>query len=310
MRAALLLVCAVGCGDGAAAGDGGDGPSDAIGLAACLRAAACGMSKDVSSCTADVAGVQALRFAEAAGFTAQVVRCLGDARTCDDARRCLNGGVAPTACSPFSPGTCSGNALVGCSEAAGRGMGDFGTTRTDCAAFGQTCVAGPSGASCGISSCPAMTKDVCMGAVLETCDSGVLHRLDCAAYGADCVDDGMRARCRGRGEACEGLAGPMQGLRCDGSVQVMCWDGREATWDCAQAGLVCAANARPEPFACALGAECDPRTFGATCKGASLELCQAGRIVQARCAQLGFGACESASDAGVSVARCADASAR
>ena len=41
MRFVLLLVCAVGCGDGAAgSGDGGDGPSDAVGLRACLRAAA------------------------------------------------------------------------------------------------------------------------------------------------------------------------------------------------------------------------------------------------------------------------------
>src|SRR5262245_38817823 len=66
---------------------------------ACVTAASCGLIDGVSRCTANVAGVNLPYFSARAHISAEQVNCLSAAgSSCEAARRCLNAGMTPGAC--------------------------------------------------------------------------------------------------------------------------------------------------------------------------------------------------------------------
>jgi hypothetical protein len=291
-RLALAVLVLAACGDGGGAPDAGLASGE-IEASACLTATACGISPDdISRCSANVAGVSLAVNAARAGISYALVTCLAEAKAdCAAARRCLNAGMTPEPCTP-GRSRCEGSVLVGCSSVAGA-AGTYGTTRTDCSAFGETCVlvTGTS-ATCGIAPC-TMAPTTCAGDKIQSCDSGIVHQQDCAPYAATCDSTGA-PHCRGSGDPCtSSLMNPMRGLRCDGSQLVYCFDNREARLDCAAARLSCLSNVAGEPFACALGNQCTPGAFTASCSAGKLTFCNAGIITTRDCIAAGFNNCEA-----------------
>jgi len=295
----LLAAISVGCSHGASgAGDAGvdaGGFSSEIAAAACVTAEACGLDQSgVSRCTLTVAGVNLAAYARQASIDAPTVSCLAAARTdCDAARRCLNGGMTPEACTMFQARTCAGSVLVTCTDATGTGA--LGTARFDCASGGETCVAVvDGGVGCGAAACADGTAARCNGDLVETCDSGILHDVDCAQLGAACTALGGPPRCRGRGATCSNtVLGSGQPLRCDGSVLVSCWDGQEARFDCALIGADCFPTVATGSFNCALGNQCDAATFSSTCDGNTLHYCNDGKLAALDCAAAGYTSCDA-----------------
>lgn len=100
--------------------------------------------------------------------------------------------AAPTqACSEPLVGRCQNDRVHVCVR--GRDV------RIDCAARGMRCVRGAEGAQCAKVPTDAVEctpePDRCEGAELVRCVEGFERRVDCAARGAVCADDGARAGC-------------------------------------------------------------------------------------------------------------------
>jgi hypothetical protein len=263
------------------------------GMSACVTATACGLvTGGVSSCTSYVAGVNVDYFADTARITAAQVNCLAAAgHDCNAARRCLNGGMTPAPCTGTT-NSCMGDNLMTCSDRAGTG-GTKGTAQFDCSAVGLSCVANGGQIDCAAGSCANLAYG-CDGTALQYCDSKLLHRFDCAEFGAMCVTTGV-AHCRGTGPACtQPTVNPFDPprIRCDGSVLVTCNDGQEARFDCGRIGLGCYANADGNTFACAQGNQCQPRAFSATCAVNHLSYCNDGLNASIDCTSLGFSGCD------------------
>jgi hypothetical protein len=265
--------------------------SGAAGGQACVTATACGLYQGgASKCTANVAGVNVLFLSARAHVSGDQVNCLAQAGAdCDAARRCLNGGQIPSVCTG-NGASCTGNVLTNCTTAAGTG-GQKGTTQFDCSTAGQMCIAQGNSIDCGVGTC-AGNNTQCVGALLQTCEAGILHQLDCGIYGSTCVQ-GVIPHCRGTGVSCTGagLADLTPPLRCEGNVLVSCYDSQEARFDCSAVGEGCYANAKGKAFACGAGSGCDPNTFSATCAGSKLTFCNDGLPTTYDCAGGGFKGC-------------------
>jgi hypothetical protein len=261
---------------------------------ACIVVEVCALDfNGVSPCTATIAGVNLPARALQAHVDAEQVDCLAAAGAdCDAARACLNGGKMPQTCTQFLASSCAGSELVTCTISTGT-QGMLGTAEFDCTSGAASCVPLDGGASCGAGACSG-TAASCRDDLVETCDQGVLHDLDCAALGARCVALGGAPRCRGTGATCSSSAlNTGKPLRCEGTVLVSCWDGQEARFDCAQMGAGCFPTVTGGSFGCALGAACDPRSFTESCAGSKLTLCDDGQIAIIDCAAIGFQSCRT-----------------
>ncbi len=288
MRLAPCLLLLAACGGGNGTGDGGVPALGETEAAACITATGCGIiSDEISLCSTNVAGVSLPYSAQRSGISAATVSCLAAARSdCAAARRCLNGGTTPQPCGGAT-GTCDRDVLIGCRQLSGP-TSPYSTTQTDCSDFGETCVAG----SCGLATCMPQLS-TCAGDRLQSCDSGILHQLDCTQFSSQCTATGG-PHCRGTGDPCAGsLMNPMRGIRCDGSTLVYCFDGQEAKLDCAAAHLACLPNAHGDPFACALGNECTTTGFTSTCAASRLTFCNDGKITTIDCVAAGFKICDT-----------------
>jgi hypothetical protein len=257
-----------------------------VGLGACLEIAACGIGMNgVSQCTAGVSAVENPYFAEKLHINSLMVTCIAAAKSCDDVRKCFNGGVTPQSC-PAPSVSCDGSNLTACTAAGGTG-GQLGTTRFDCASIGLTCVAGRGATDCGLGACTGLSA-ACVGNVLQACDAmGILRRFDCGWFGARCMAT-PTAGCRGTGAACSGT----DALRCDGTVLVSCTGGAEARFDCGSIHLGCFAGVNGKPFGCALAGDCDAQQQTPTCTGSTLAVCDAGKYVNVDCTAGGYSSCD------------------
>lgn len=288
----LILVAAVtvmGCGsNGAVTADNG--------VKACAVASACklgGVSPSVSQCSAQVAGVNEVFAARAAGISAEEVNCLANAgKDCDAARRCFNDGQEPQACTGSSE-SCDGTKLKTCSTATGTG-GNRATATFDCSQVGEMCVASGNTIGCGLGTCSGAST--CQGDLLMQCDRGLLHSVDCGVFNSTCAVTLGIAHCRGKGPSCTGdtLNPFAKPLRCDGSALIYCFDGQEARFDCASEQTGCFANVKGQSYGCALGNECDPSTATTSCTGTVLSFCNNGKNAQLDCSKLGFTQCQAA----------------
>jgi hypothetical protein len=274
--------------------------NSAIGVNACATAIACKLLDPVltpglSVCSAQALSTNDVIVASASHFSTQMVNCIAAAGTsCDAARKCLNGGQTPDACTGAAL-SCSGNALSGCSPYAGVG-GNSGTTKFDCGDVAQMCVVNAAVADCGVGTC-AGGPGMCLGTKIQTCSNGVLKQYDCASYGDTCVVGALNIpHCRGTGAACQtqGLSSLGNTLRCDGTVLVRCADSQESRLDCRVRNQLCVANVNGESFGCALGSACNPSSFSATCSGAVLSYCNDGLFATYDCVAHGFTGCSPA----------------
>jgi hypothetical protein len=300
MRALAAVLLVAGCsGSNPASVDGGGDMAGVIltevGVAACVTVNSCGMAMNgVSQCSADVAGLNNAQIAAffRANISAKEVTCLAAAAgKCDAAKKCLNGGMTPSVCTGSSS-LCTGSVMTSCGAATGSN-GQLGTQQFDCMTYGELCVSNMGAISCGLGTCNVPTAPTCAGTALQTCDmNGILHQLDCAIFDSVCVTTGI-AHCRGKGAACTTMiTDPFRGIRCDGTKLVRCLDGQEAPFDCAGMQTGCFANAKGNPFDCALGNECNPMTFSSTCAGSKLSFCNNGKLATYDCAAVGYKGCD------------------
>jgi hypothetical protein len=272
--------------------------NSATGAAACVTAAACKLLDfGASACTAGALDVNNPVFAAAAHISAKTVNCIAAAgANCDNARKCLNGGEAPSVCSLSQSPSCSGSVLTSCSDNLRPSPSPLpfgGTTKFDCGDVAQMCVAANGSADCGVGTC-AGAASMCVGTKIQVCQNGILKQFDCADFGSNCVVGALNiAHCRGTGAACQtqGFNPLGNALRCDGTVLVRCADSQEARFDCAATNQQCVADVDGENFGCAQGSSCTPGTFSATCNGVVLNFCNDGVISTFDCGQAGFKSC-------------------
>lgn len=261
------------------------------GAQACITAAACGIvAIGVSECTQAVSQLNDDASAASAHLSANEVNCIANAGSnCANAKKCLAGGNTPATCSGAAT-SCAGNTWQQCNAAAGA-AGNNGIQTFDCNSVGEMCVTNNGNTDCGYGTC-ATGAPTCSGALVQTCDNGIVQQTDCSQFDATCNPSGITgAHCRGNGAACTQTSLTDDTLRCDGSVLVVCADGQEARQDCNKFNLGCNASTGTTKFACSAGTECNPGTFGAICTGTSLQFCNKGVKQTIDCKSLGFTAC-------------------
>jgi hypothetical protein len=133
----------------------------------------------------------------------------------------------------------------------------------------------------------------------EFCQNGrVGHGPTCAALGLDCAAGG----CVGRGASCEGsdLRSDIvrwHGVSCSAATLSACVGGKLASVDCSGWGPGFSCQHVADNYFCGLAAECNPSdgsgsSTAASCKGSTLEFCNAGRLDHVDCVSLGFTGCE------------------
>lgn len=283
-----LILLVAGCGNGSV--------TQQAGAAACIIANACGIiNGGVSVCTQFVVSVNDPAVATDAHISAAEINCIAAAgHDCAAAKKCLAGGNTPAPCSGGGQ-SCSGNTWQQCDQAAGTG-GNEGLQTFDCAAYGQMCVSNNGNTNCGYGTCSGLSAS-CVAAdgnpggnYVQTCNGGIMARLDCTRTDSSCNPSGV-PHCRGNGPACNKGSFGDTSLRCEGSVLVSCADGQEARYDCARDNLGCFAGANGNAYDCAAGTACDPKTYGATCQGTKLSFCNKGLVQSADCAAMGFTTC-------------------
>jgi hypothetical protein len=267
--------------------------NSSTGAQACATATACGIvAGGVSNCTANALNTNNPLFASTYHISAKMVNCIAMAGAdCAAAKKCLNGGDTPAACTGNSM-SCTGTVLNGCAANAGTGNNN-GTTKFDCGDVAQMCVVNNGAADCGVGSC-AGPQSMCVGTKIQTCGNGILKQYDCADFGDTCVVGALNiAHCRGTGAACQtqGFAPLGNAIRCDGTVLVRCADSQESRFDCASQNQQCVPNVNGESFGCALGSSCNPATFSATCSGLKMTFCNDGVISTFDCGSAGFKSC-------------------
>jgi hypothetical protein len=270
--------------------------NSSTGVAACATAIACGIldpvgTHGISGCTAQALQVNDPLVAAIAHFSTQMVNCIAAAgANCDNAKKCLGGGVTPAPCSGNSR-SCEGAVLSFCTTAAGSG-GTMGVQKFNCGDVAEMCVANGAAIECGFGTC-AGGNNMCVGTKVQLCQNGIVQQYDCSNYGDTCVAGVVGPHCRGTGATCQTTSLNLLGspLRCDGNVLVRCADSQESRLDCAARNQVCVANVNGQTFDCALGNSCDPSTFSATCAGTVLSYCNDGVLSTYDCAAAGFKGC-------------------
>lgn len=279
-KLSLLVLLVAGCGNSV---------TQQSGAAACVTAAACGITTGgVSVCTQLVVLVNDPQFETAAHLSPAEVNCIANAGSdCAAAKRCLAGGNTPATCSGAAT-SCVGNTWQQCNAAAGS-AGNQGIQTYDCSSHGEMCVTNNGNTDCGFGTCSGGAA-TCMGNVVQSCNNGILQETDCAKIDATCNPQ-VTAHCRGNGAACS--KGPLGDttLRCDGSVLVSCSDGQESRSDCGRFNLGCFPGVGNNAFGCAAGNDCDPNNFSATCVGTKLTFCNKGVMQTVDCKTSGFAAC-------------------
>lgn len=284
----VAVVALVGCGD--------DSVTGSSGAAGCASITACKIETiSLSACTPYAVSTNNATLAAALKVTPSTVNCLAAAGSnCNNARKCLDAGMTPSACTGTSS-SCTGTVLGGCATNAGTG-GNKGTTQFDCAAVSEMCVVNGAAADCGYGSCAAGTASSCVGSKVQTCNAGILQQTDCAQIGATCVVGTLgNAHCRGTGASCTGgITTNATGtpLRCDGTTLVTCLDSQEAKFDCAADNQQCLSAVGGQPFGCALGNACDSATFAHTCSGNKLTFCNDGLMATFDCGAAGYSGCD------------------
>jgi hypothetical protein len=135
---------------------------------------------------------------------------------------------------------------------------------------------------------------------LQLCDEGTIRTSACGSRGFSCTD----GRCEGDGAACEGGfaeddAFEPTGTSCDGATLLGCLAGKQARLDCTKQGPGFSCHTSGDVAFCGLADECIPDDNygkeGATptsCDGSVLTFCNAGRLEQLDCRDLGFEGCE------------------
>ena len=183
----LALLAAAGCGSGVTA---------TTGLAACNTAAACNMLPganigSVSACTQVIQSVNEPGVANAIHMSPEQIVCLAESGSdCDRARRCLNGGAAPSTCSGSSQ-SCEGDTWVACDGINGTN-GNNGTRRFDCKALDSNahCLTQNDITDCGYATC-SLALPACEGDVILTCTTGIRERFDCSLIDSTCNPSGL-----------------------------------------------------------------------------------------------------------------------
>jgi hypothetical protein len=288
----LGLVAVAGCGSGV---------NGSSGAAACATASTCGLiAGGISQCTTTIAQVNDPNTAAAVKINAAQVNCIAAAgANCDAARKCLNGGQTPAACTGNSQ-SCTGNVLTTCDSVTGTNNNN-GTRQYDCTSegSGQICIVSNGNTDCGVGTCSGYTTR-CTGNVLQTCGftDSIEHDLDCSKNGSTCEPSGLAPHCRGTGATCSttDVAGA---LRCDGHFLVSCVDGQEAKEDCSRFNLGCfpapAGSTLPGQtgFSCSLGSDCTSVTGSVTCEGNILHFCNNGKFDTLDCGANGFVGCDA-----------------
>ena len=287
-KLSFLLVLVAGCGNSI---------TQQSGAAACITANACGIvTGGVSVCSQFVTSINDPAVQAGAHFTPGEVNCIANAgHDCAAAKKCLAGGNTPATCSGNAQ-SCVGNVWQQCTLAAGSG-GSSGIQMFDCGSVGEMCVTNGGNTDCGFGTCSGGTAASCVtpdgnpnGNLVQSCNNGILQRTDCTRIDASCNPSTV-AHCRGNGPACS--KGPFgdTSLRCDGSVLVSCTDGQESRYDCGKDNLGCFAGVGNNAFGCALGTDCDPNNYGASCMGLQLKFCNKGVVQTADCGKAGFSSC-------------------
>jgi hypothetical protein len=137
--------------------------------------------------------------------------------------------------------------------------------------------------------------------------STVAHLTPCGTAGLACRD----GRCQGTGDACSGgMASPegdlrFDGLGCVGDDLDACVGGRKTRFDCSGLGPGFSCQDVGARYFCGLASECAPAPQGPvltvtatsriddeTCDGATVVICNAGRVDRIDCTSLGFTGCE------------------
>jgi hypothetical protein len=116
------------------------------------------------------------------------------------------------------------------------------------------------------------------------CDGGAVMRVDCAATGRTCGDEGGgRLRCLDATDRCAGetLAG-----RCEAETAIWCEANEVRREDCGAAGLACGPDAEAR-LRCDVPPECDALGWAGRCDGQTATWCEAGELRVRRCADCG-----------------------
>jgi len=286
LLAALALAAAPGCRH---APEGGP-PDREAGIRACVILEGCGYDSVASFATNLICSDRYLGAAYGLRTVVEPVRdCVLEAGAsgdpCPAAAACLNGGVAPAACSG-SATSCEGDVVVGCA------LG--GRTAFDCGAGAHTCVATTTGgAECGVAACdPTAYVQSCDATSVLQCDGGgVVSPIDCGASGLLCAFDEPTATayCAGAGQACDDAT---YVDTCAGSVLRYCIGGTLAEVDCAGLveGYVCG-EVSPGAIDCIPAAGSCTDVADDDCDGSTIVLCVDRIPWTYDCVALGFAGC-------------------
>lgn len=162
----------------------------------------------------------------------------------------------------------------------------------DCSANGYVCVEGECVAD-ESQSCGPEFQDVCndQGQPLN-CDDRIQVGPTCPELGLECSEDTptFDTDCVGTGQICEDSVsiGYLRGSACADGVLTACVQGGLAEIECSLLGEGFDCQEADDIVFCGLASECEPQSFEATCDGASLVFCNAGRLDSVDCAPLGF----------------------
>ena len=194
--------------------------------------------------------------------TAGVESCWALGKTCASIGSSVACAGSSTACSGDDAGTwCSGTQLHDCEPDAG--PFDQGS---DCASFGETCVAGsPSACAANGESCPPSAQLRCNGDVAIGCPSGFSEQVDCAAILG--TTGSCNADAAGRpwdvARACTVDGEPCPPDSCTGTLLASCARGAALNVDCTAVGFAsCTTVQLPDATSRAICASASPEDAG------------------------------------------------
>jgi len=179
-----------------------------------------------------------------------------------------------------------------------------------CTALGMVCIMQGNKPKCGLSqppSCANSGQFTCSGDTPTPCLGGSLRTgLDCSTWGLTCAEDTFfggldLAVCQGANGSCSPDAANWaslehNGVSCQGDLLEACVNGGLHNLDCGDMGIGLSCQSAGGAYFCGAASECNPATYQATCSGTTLTVCNAGRLEQVDCADMGFTGC-SAQDA-------------
>lgn len=187
-------------------------------------------------------------------------------------------------------GRCDGDVVETCDDGV--------RSRDDCAVRGLICLTREDGK---LPACSETGAEACVAGPNSTRCGADGHAHSCSfdnerdQRGPRCADLGLTCGsggCKGA-EACKGDIAPQTplaftGTSCDGAKVRSCVNGGIATFDCERHinGAICRSSDAGIAGAaqCALGTACETNTFGKrTCEGASVVICNRGRVDRIDC---------------------------